>query len=220
MTKPVAWSYTALTSFENCPRQFYHIKVKKDVPDPPGEAALWGQRVHKAFEERLRDGVCFPDTLAGFEKYARLFGGIPGTLLVEQQIALTKDFKPTAWFGKDVWVRAVLDVAVVNGRKAMVADWKTGKRKPDSAQMKLFAGVAFELYPEVEIVDTTFVWLPDKKLDRETFKREDKSSIWQEFAPRVLRLENAHKTGDWPPRPSGLCRKHCAVLSCEHNGRR
>ena len=45
--KPFAWSYTALTGFENCPHRHWRTKVVKDIADPPGEAALFGQRAHK-----------------------------------------------------------------------------------------------------------------------------------------------------------------------------
>lgn len=216
----VAWSYTALTGFETCPKRHYHTKVKKDVKDPPGEEALWGQRVHKALEERLRDGKPLPPSLKNFEGYAVKFAAAPGELLVEQQIALTAEFKRTEWFAKDVWVRAVLDVGILNRTRALVADWKTGKRKPDNEQMELFAAVAFATYPQIEVADTAFVWLKEKKMDRVTYCRDDSPRIWQNFLPRVARLERAHATDTWDAKPSGLCRKWCPVKSCVHNGLR
>jgi hypothetical protein len=50
------------------------------------------------------------------------------------------------------------------------------------------------------------------------FQREDVPKIWQEFAPRVQRLELAHQENRWPKKPSGLCRKHCPVRDCEFHG--
>lgn len=220
MAKPVAWSFSALGSFETCAFRHYKTKVKKDTPDPPGEAALWGQRVHKHLEERLRDGTPLPDSLAPYEKYASPFDKAPGTLKVENQIALTKDFKLTEWFAKDVWCRAVLDVEVINGSKAGIWDWKTGKRKPENDQLELFAGVTFVVHPEVERADTGFIWLQEKKIDKATFTRADGPRIWERFIPRVQRLERAHETDTWDKKPSGLCRKWCPVKSCEHNGQR
>lgn len=220
MAKQVAWSYSALGSFETCPHRHYLTKVKKAVPDPPGEAALWGTRVHSALEERLRDGKPLPPSLASFEGYAAKFAAAPGQLLVEQQIALTADFKVTTWFAKDVWCRAVLDVAVLTGNRAVIADWKTGSRKPENEQLELFAGVAFAAYPEIDVASTGFVWLKEKKMDRETYSRDESYGIWQKFLPRVRRLERAHETDTWDKKPSGLCRKWCPCKSCEHNGQR
>lgn len=220
MKKLVAWSYSALGSFETCPFRHMRTKVRKDVKDPPGEAALWGQRVHKALEDRIRDGKELPPSLASYEGYAAKFANAPGTVLAEQQIALTADFKPTSWFAKDVWLRAVLDVSVLNGSKALIADWKTGKRKPDNDQLELFAGVIFKTEPQIETASTGFVWLQEKKMDRETFTRDDGPRIWANFLPRVARLERAHETDTWDKKPSGLCRAHCPVRDCEHNGKR
>lgn len=220
MSKPFAWSFTALTNFETCPKQYYHLKVAKDTPDPPGEAALWGQRVHKALELRVKERTPLPDSLSGYEVMASKFDNLPGTILVEQQLCLNQDFRPTKWFAKDAWLRVVIDLAVINKGRMGLFDWKTGKRKPDNAQLKLFAATAFKVYDDIDVAHTGFVWLQDKKIDTEKFQRMDEGRIWQEFLPRVHRMEKAFETQNWPARPSGLCRKHCAVFQCEHNGRK
>lgn len=216
MSKPIAWSHTALTAFETCPKQFYHVRVAKDVADPPGEAALWGQRVHKALENRVRDKTPLPGSLEGYESLAAQFDAVAGTVLVEQQLCLDRNMRPHEWFGKQAWCRGVLDVAVVGGSKAVALDWKTGKRKPDNDQLKLFAGLMFIHYPEVEVVNTGFVWLQEKKIDKEVFTRDQTDEIWMTFLPRVKRLELAHENNEWPAKPSGLCRGWCKVTSCTH----
>lgn len=213
--KPFAWSYSALGSFETCAHRHYRTKVAKNIPDPAGEDALWGQRVHKSLEERLRDNKPLPPSLANFEPYAARFAAAPGTLLVEQQIALNAKFEPTTWFGKDTWLRCVLDVAVLNGKRAVLADWKTGKRKPDNDQLELFAAVSFIQYPEVEHASTGFVWLKEKKMDREQYTRDDAARIWGNFLPRVARMERAFSSGTWDKKPSGLCNGWCPVKDCE-----
>jgi hypothetical protein len=110
---------------------------------------------------------------------------------------------------------------VLNGNKALLLDWKTGKRKFDSSQLKLFAGLAFAHYPQVEIVFTGFVWLKEGKIDKDTFTREDVPAIWQEFVPRVRRLERAYEEDKFPPKPSGLCSKWCPVPNrlCKFSGK-
>jgi hypothetical protein len=80
--------------------------------------------------------------------------------------------------------------------------------------------VAFRKYTEIDEFVTAFVWLKDGKIDRETYHRKDQLKIWEKFLPRAKRMEEAHKTSEWPKRPSGLCREWCPVRDCEHNGRR
>lgn len=216
MSKPVAWSYTALTAFETCPKQFYHTRVAKDVPNPPGEAALWGQRVHKGLEDRVRDKKPLPPSLEGYEGLASKFDNAPGSVIVEKQICIDRNMQPTEWFSKTAWCRGVIDVGVLNGPKAAAWDWKTGKRKPDNQQLQLFAGLMFIQYPEVEVVNTGFIWLQEKKMDKEVFMREQTFDIWETFMPRVARLEKAHRDNDWQAKPSGLCNGWCSVKACPH----
>lgn len=218
--KPLAWSHSALTSFETCPKKHYHTKIAKDIPDPPGEAAMWGQTVHKHLEERAKNNKPLPEHLQYCEPIVQKILSYDGQRLVEEQIALNRNLTPTTWFGKDVWCRGVIDIGIVNERNAVILDWKTGKRKPDNDQMKLFAAFAFKKYPWVEKVTTAFVWLQEHKTDKEVFVREEhEAEIWQGVMPRVIRMEQAMEKDSWPAKPSGLCKKHCPVRSCEFNGK-
>lgn len=221
MAKPVAHSYTSITSFETCPKRHYHLRVVKDVSEPPSEALTWGNTVHKALENRLRDGTPLPAKLATYEPYAAKLAAKPGTLMVEEPIALTRDMKRVDWWDKAAWLRGKLDVAVKNGTKAAILDWKTGSRKPDNDQLTLFADLAFTVYPDVEQVTTGFIWLKDSKIDQSVFTRNQNASIWQDFFARIERVERAHAENKWPAKPSGLCRSWCPVgrSRCEYCGK-
>ena len=45
-----AWSYSSLSTFKQCPKKYYHIKVAKDVEDKGNEATIYGNELHKAAE--------------------------------------------------------------------------------------------------------------------------------------------------------------------------
>lgn len=214
------WSYSSLTKFETCPRQYYEVRVAKSVVEPQGEAALAGERDHLSFENRLLHKTPLPPHLLKHEGIVRRVESAPGELLVEKELAITAKFKPCDWKAEDVWCRGIVDLGVVNGTSGTLLDWKTGKRKPDSTQLALFAGLGFVHYPRVKTFKTGFVWLKTSQLDKDVFTREHTSDIWREFLPRVHRMEQAFEHDKWPARPSGLCRKHCAVTSCPHNGLR
>lgn len=217
------WSYSGLTSFETCAKRYYHIKVAKDVSDLPGEAAMWGSTVHKYLEDRVRDGTPLPVSVAGYEKLVAPIIESKGTKLVEQQLAVSKDLTPVSWDSDSAWCRGIVDVGILSTgkRSAMLLDWKTGKRKPDSDQLMLFAGLAFAHYPELTTVQTGFIWLKDNKIDKKEFTRNEVPIIWQTFIPRVARLERAYSSTTFPPKPSGLCAKYCPVSrhKCEFSGR-
>lgn len=209
----IPWSYSSLTSFETCPKRYYHTRVAKDTPDPPGEQAVWGQTVHKYLEDRVALGTPLPAAVAQYEPLVLPVVNSPGKKLVEQQLAVAYGLTPTEWDSPDAWSRGIIDLGVVspNGAKATLLDWKTGRRKADSDQLMLFAGLAFSHYKELKTVTTGFIWLKDSKIDTKTFKREEVPVIWQKFIPRVLRLQRAYEETRFPPKPSGLCERYCPV---------
>lgn len=215
-----AWSYTALTAYENCPRRYQLTRVTKQVKEPQTEATIWGNKVHTALEKRAKGEAPLPDDLAYCEPYIQKILGRDGKRLIEEQLCIDKNFRPTGWFDKNAWCRGIVDIGVVGSKKAYLLDWKTGKRKPDSDQLMLFAAMAFAHYPWVEQVTTGFIWLKDKKFDKQSFTREQLPDIWNEFLPRVRRVEVAYEQDKWPARPSGLCRAWCPVgkALCEFCG--
>jgi len=215
--KRFAWSYSALNAFETCPHQFFRVRVKKDIREKESAALSEGNRQHKAFERRMRDKTPLPSDMKRWEPLCKKVERTPhDEMLVEGKIALTAELKPTTFFARDVWVRAVLDLALRNGKTARIIDYKTGKRKVDNEQLKLFAAVAFAAFKGVEKVRTSFWWLPAAKADNEVFTAEQAPLIWQEFEPRVERMQRAHEEDNWPKRPSGLCRGWCPVHDCPH----
>ena len=223
MSKPfsaVPWSYTALTNFEQCPRKFYHLKVLKDVQETWGPEAGSGIEVHRALEQYGKGESALPEKYASYKPIVDKVIHATGQKLYEHKFGLTQDLQPTTFFGRDVWYRGALDVTVLKKDTAIVLDWKTGKRKQDMDQLKLFAGAALKLFPHVNTVKTGYVWLKEQKVDSTPFVRDDAPGIWQEFAIRVHRLEQAVEQCKFPPSPSGLCKAHCPVgkSRCDHCG--
>lgn len=212
------WSFSSLTSFETCPRRYYLTRVSREVVEGDTEATLWGKVVHTALEDRI-NGTPLKADFEHYEKFVTPLERI-GKPIAETQIALTKGFNRTKWDASDAWVRGIIDVHVVNGETGIALDWKTGKPKSDSSQLKLFAAMMFHVYPELKQVRTGYVWLAHDKLTPEEFARPQLGEIWADFLPRVERLELAFEKDRWPAKPSGLCRKYCPVgrKLCAHCG--
>ena len=205
------WSYSALTAYETCPKRYQLTRVTKQVVEPQNEATKWGNEVHKALELFAKGQKPLPKSLEDYGIYVRKIQNIEGKRVVEERVALTKNFHKTTWMAKDVWVRGVREICVIGSDTAYLLDWKTGNHRPDSAQLKLFAALAFAIYPWISNVVTGFIWLKDRKFDKEKFTREQATDIWNEFLPRLARLAHSYNDDKWLPKPSGLCKNWCPV---------
>lgn len=216
----VAWSFTSLTQFRNCPKQYQEVRVLKNFRDEKSEHAIWGDRVHKAIDVALTQEVPLPEGMTVWQGIVDKFRTVKGDLHVENQLAITEGFQPCAWFAKDAWCRGIIDALWIDGEKAKAVDWKTGKRKPNSDQLSLFALLVFHHYPEIQEVRTMFVWLKTGTTDMEVYRREQIPQLWQLFLTDVQRLNNCMQSNTWVPRTSGLCSQWCPVVTCAFNGKR
>lgn len=219
MTVKLAHSYSALKLFETCPKRYYHQRITKEVKDEPGTATVYGERVHKQLEDYLKTNTPLPTETAALQPLCdtvKANTAEGGMLLIEQEYTLTSDLKPTSWFAPDAWLRFKLDVLAIrpNGR-AIVIDWKTGKRRPDFDQLEMFALAVFSFWPSADRVSSMFVWTKENATDKETYKREHLDDMWTRLLTRIHRVEKSLETDVWPAKPSGLC-KFCPCRTfCE-----
>ena len=211
MTIP-AWTYSQLDKFETCPKQFYHVRVKKDWKEPPTEHTIWGEKVHTAFENRILSKTPLPEGMNQWESMATKIEKLNGEKYAEIKMAVDKNFQVANW--DNAWSRGIADLVVKRDNSVAILDYKTGKRKP-TEQLMLYAGYAFASYPKIEYVSTGFVWLKEKKIDTKLFNRKEIPIIWREFVGRVSKLEKAYETDKWVERPSGLCNGWCPVKDCK-----
>lgn len=224
-----AWSFSQLSRFRNCPRQYYHLNVAKDFKEIEGDANKWGQRVHDAMAKRIVKSTPLPEGMEQWEKWAvhvlRDISPDPDGLFIERKMAVTRDegrLKPCEFFDRHVepWLRVVLDVLKIDEDMAFILDWKTGRRMDiDSLQLPISAAVVFAHYPNVEIIKTQYVWLAQDASKEETIERADLRKHWAQIAPQVERMVNSIRDRSWPAQPSGLCVKHCPVTTCEYYGK-
>ncbi|QIG66894.1 putative exonuclease RecB family protein [Rhizobium phage RHph_TM3_14A] len=217
--KSFSFSYSKLKNFRTCPRRYHDIDVAKiyQENDNAGHLAE-GNRVHKAFEQRISKGVPFPADLAHYEDAALRLLTLPGTILTEQQLAIREDLSPCEWFAKDAWYRGIADLVAINGPVAIAIDYKTGKIVEETEQLALLAECIFSHFKEVQAVRTEFWWLREDAATREDFRRNKRHETWAAVTPKVMELKHAHDTMTFPPKQNGLCRNHCIVTGCPFHG--
>jgi hypothetical protein len=220
---PLPWSYSALDTFKTCPRQYHwrYVLKNKEARSPQ---ILWGEEVHKHFEDRQAVGKPLPDNLKDHEPFMQALEALPGNHNTEQKIALDVSRKPCNFFANDVWFRGVIDYIKIDlnneASKATVVDYKTGKQHRKFDQLQLFALHTFALYTNVQIVEACFYWTQTKETTPMFYRRDDMKNLWRAFVPDLMQYAEAFETDIWQARKSGLCKAWCPVLECEFNGRR
>lgn len=221
--KPIAWSYSALKTYQTCPKKYYHLKVIKDVKDEQGEQAIYGTEAHKAAELYIANGEDLPGRFEFMRKQLDTLKNLEGDKYCEIKCGLTRDLEPCDFFAKDVWLRAVIDLLVVNERTgtARVIDYKFGKSKnADMSQLQLMALVVFKMFPNIKRVKAGLLFCAEDKMIPTQFKADQVGEMWMQWLPEVARLEANYNHDVWNANPSGLCKAWCPVVSCVHNGRR
>lgn len=218
------WSYSAYKQFDNCPRQYHHVRILKDTVQPDTEPLLYGKRVHSALEDFWRHGVPLPSYLSHLGDLMDVLNKVEGERLVEHQMGVTEMLQPCVFSAHDVWWRGIADLLIVNEekRKGWLVDWKTSKstRYADVSQLKLLAAAAFIHYPFLESIRSALVFVSIDDVVSHDISRERGLLEWDYWKNETKRIETAMETNIWNPKSSPLC-KFCPVSDrdCEYKTR-
>lgn len=220
MSKAGAWSYSRMKGFETCPKQYYHVTVLKEHPFQETEATRYGTEFHKAAEDFMRDGTPVPERFSFAQPILDALAAKPGDRFCELKMGLTADLEACGFFAKDVWFRGIVDLLIIDGDRAFIVDYKTGKsaKYADKGQLELMALSVFKHFPQVKRVKAGLVFVIADAMVKEDYHVDNESEMWTPWVLRYAAMEKAHEANVWNPKPSGLCRKHCPVLECAHNG--
>lgn len=172
---PMAWSYSRLQVYRECPRKFYYKFIERLI-EPQGDAASRGQEVHELFEHYARGGgvefkeKVHTDCLKWLEHTREL------KPIIEEGFAFDQSWQRTEYFAKNVACRVKMDLFYQVSRPpkkaphkytgklpiAISLDYKTGKIDPEkhAEQLKLYALSGLLILPEVSAVQTG-VWYVD-----------------------------------------------------------
>jgi len=217
------WSYSGIKLFEQCPKKYYHLRVAKDFKEPTSEAMLYGTRFHEAAEFYIKEDRQLPEAFKFVKGALDSLKKIPGDKHCEYEMGLTENLEPCGFRDPNVWFRGIADLLIIDNAKkeARVLDYKTGKsaKYADTGQLELMALAVFKHFPEIQRVKAGLLFVIANVFPKANYTLKQAPALWQKWLRNHDRMKAAYASGVWNPRPSGLCRKHCVVLSCPHNGR-
>lgn len=216
--RPFSWSYSALNDFEGCPARYAAKRFYCTTKEEPTVHTIWGERVHKAFEERIRDGKAFPEDFPPtYETWARVLEKLPGEKFFEKKFAVLPNHQPCGW--SEGYGRGIVDLLVINAEVATIFDYKTGKKKDDQTQLDLFSWFVVNEYDfakQIKTVKSRFIWLKDNSATGGELDQFGAKLVMSKMLPRIERMERAWEEGNFPCFPSGLCNGWCPVEECIH----
>jgi hypothetical protein len=99
-------------------------------------------------------------------------------------------------------------------------DYKTGKsaKYADTGQLELMALGVFKHFPKITKVRAGLLFVVCNAFVKDKYDVTMQPKLWAKWLRQYSRIEAAYESDKWNPNPSGLCRKHCSVMSCPHNG--
>jgi len=210
------WSYSGLKDFINCPRQYHEVKVLKRFNKVPTKQTLYGNVVHRALEDYVKDGTPLERNYERFKPMLDIFREMDGEKYPEHHMAVRYDLTPCSFGAKDYWARGIADLLVVDESDGFIVDYKTGSnRYADPKQLQLMALMAFAHFPELEYIKAGLLFVAHNDFVTCEFQRENLKELWEDFHPPLKRLSLCMETGVWQENPTPLC-GWCPVSTCDH----
>jgi len=222
-TKPLSWSYSSIKLFEQCPKKYYHLRVIKDVKEPETEAMNYGTQFHEAAEFYIKEDRPLPPQFNYAKSALDSLKQMKGEKICEYEMGLTENLEPCGFHVPETWWRGIADLIVINHEtgEARVLDYKTGRsaKYADTGQLELMALAVFKHFPHVKKVKAGLLFVVANAFIKDSYGADDQDRLWLKWLREYNRMKSAYTHDVWNPKPSGLCKKHCLVLDCAHNGR-
>ena len=205
------FSYSFLDQHKNCPeaaRQIYVLRAYKKTWTVQG-----GIDEHKVLEDRLKTKTPLPPSLAASERYVQALEARGTPVEVELSLAVDRSLHPVDFWSKAAWLRGKYDVRLLAPPRALLADWKTGKRRESPDQLELGALLTFANDERIQEVTGVNVWLHHGGLGTPYIFRRDEDMRWIPWLRKMYDIEQKDPAAVWETKPGPLC-SYCPVKVC------
>lgn len=221
-----SFSYSSLSQFINCPKQYEAHKVLKYIPFTDTEATLYGKDLHLAAEHYIGSGTPLPEKYNYIKSYLDALNAIKGDKFCELELGISfqnGEYAYCEFEDKNRYWRGIADLVIINepAEKAYIVDYKTGKsaKYADTKQLGLLAAAIFLKYPNIKLIKGMLLFVVSRETVKEDFIYEERFKIFDKLKEPLLRREISYETGVFNATPNGLCKNFCMATRCIHNGR-
>lgn len=208
MNEVLPWSYSRLSVYEKCPRQFAFryiekVAVGKRETSPQMER---GTNMHNSIEQYLLGATkgLHPEV----EHYRQTFKDLLfKNATPEQKIGLDYNWQLVGFDSPTTWVRGVLDTRFNVAQTASSFEWKSGKKYEDHADQRwLYLLFLRALHPKAEVLEVKTVYLDLKKEDQLiAILPRDNDEVEEKRKEFVDRMHMGETDTDYAARPGYYC---------------
>jgi CRISPR/Cas system-associated exonuclease Cas4 (RecB family) len=224
--KAPSFSYSSLSQFITCPKQYEAHKVLKYIPFTDTTATLYGKDVHTAAEHYIGLGTVLPEKYNYIKSYLDTLNAIKGDKFCELELGISLhggEYGLCDFNAEDRYWRGIADLVIVDEPtgKAYIVDYKTGKsaKYADTKQLGLLAAAVFLKYPTVKTIKGMLLFVVSKEIIKEDYEYVNRFEIFNKLKEALKQREVAYETGVFNTKPNGLCRQWCQATRCIHNGK-
>lgn len=185
MTRPTRWSYSSLSTYEECPAKWKYSYIDK-LESPPSPAMERGTRLHSMCETVLNNHAL--ETPAELNGIAAVLERLKAnSAQSEKAWRLNSEWTPVA---EKSWVLGIIDVHFFKDGALHVYDFKSGKPYAShKKQLELYALIGLQTYPDVERVECGAIYIDTGKIGyRRTMERAEAPSMKEAWTERAMRL--------------------------------
>lgn len=211
MAKPTRWSYSSISTYQECPAKWKYSYVD-NLPWPTSPAAARGTRLHALCEGYVLGSLGrVPSELMKIGRRLEEFKNNGGK--AEDTWMLDTAWQPTK-SQSEAWIKAIVDVHYLaeNNEVLHLCDYKSGQPYPSHRkQLELYGLIGLQIYPEVKRVEYSALYIDsgytgaEGSIIRPMFNKL--KDDWHNVAVEMMETEI------YPPKPSlGSC-KWCPYSS-------
>jgi len=197
-----------------CAHQGQARYIDKSIKFVDTPEVRWGNEVHTAFEQRVAGGKPLPLEMQAWEKYAVPFDGRP--VQCETWFYVDVDGRACDRYAKNKFGHGKIDLAMIEGDNAYIADWKTGNSKyEDPFELAVNAVLLHVKYPHLKKIVGQYIWLKDDR-PSQLYDVSDTRSTWGEICHIMQQVTAWRMAASFPKKRSGLC-SWCQRYDCSDN---
>lgn len=158
MSRP--WSYSRLSTYEDCPKQYeYRYIEKMPGSKPTSAAASRGSEIHSMGEEYLLGKrMIYPPEFQKVSGHMMLLKAKKA--LPEEKMAVNDKWENVPYDADDAYFRGIIDVHYTEDDAVHVQDFKTGQvYDSHPKQMEVYVALAASRYPEAKVFHTRLIYV-------------------------------------------------------------